>query len=153
MGSKCEVKINGKELSISGRIDENFAEYASAIPLYGDVNIHLKDLISVNSTGLREWILLMRKMSAAKICLFECPKLFIDQVNMVKGVLPSNAKIMSLYVPYFNEKNGTEKNVLFVAGEHFQNNQLMPFKKVTDDKGDEMELDVTESKYFKFIRG
>ncbi len=153
MGSKCEVKVNGKELSISGRIDENFAEHTSAIPLFGDVNIYLKELISINSTGLREWILLMRKMSAAKICLFDCPKLFIDQVNMVKGVLPSNAKIMSFYVPYFNEKNGTEKIVLFVVGEHFQNNQLMPFKKITDEKGDEMEVDVIEAKYFKFIKG
>ena len=29
----------------------------------------------------------------------------------------------------------------------------MPLKPVRDEKGDEMELDVSEAKYFKFIKG
>ena len=72
---------------------------------------------------------------------------------MVKDFIPSNARIMSFYVPYYNEANETEKNVLFVFNKDYTANQLMPLKPVHDDKGDEMELDVSEAKYFKFIKG
>lgn len=153
MGSKCEVFTDEKMIYIGGRIDELFYENISMIPLFGDVQFNFRDLVSINSSGLREWILLMRKMAAAKITVHECPKFLIDQINMVKGVLPSNAKVVSFYVPFFNEKNGTEKSVLFTLNKEFTENSVLPFPIIIDEKGDEMLIDVIETKYFKFIKG
>ena len=153
MASRCEIKLTDNYILLSGTIDETFFEITNSIPSSGEVNVNLKNLQSINSTGIREWIKLMQKMKAAKIHLFECPKAFIDQANMVKGFIPTNAKVMSFYVPYFNEKTETEKNVLFVLNEHYSAGQLHPLKKVVDDAGEEMEIDIVEAKYFKFIKG
>lgn len=152
MGSRCEVKNIDKVLYLSGRIDETFHEAIITTPDSGEVSFNLKGIVSINSTGIRAWILLMRKMQGAIIYFYECPRIFIDQANMVKGVLTENAKIMSFYVPYYNDKNGTEKNILFVLNHQYTANKLMPLEKVLDEKGDEMEMDVLESKYFKFIK-
>lgn len=153
MRSKCEVKVVDKVIFLSGRLDETFEIVKSSIPSSSELNINLKDLISINSSGVRQWILLMRQLKQAKILLFECPKIFVDQANMVKDFIPENAKIMSFYVPFYNEKNETEKSILFKLNEHYTAKEVLPLQKVVDDSGDEMEIDVIESKYFKFING
>ena len=153
MSSRCELKVVDKMIFVSGRIDDTFRETAEKLPLSGELNMNLKDLISINSSGIREWVVQMSKRSAAIIHLYECTKPFIDQVNMVKDFIPGNARIMSFYVPYYNEENETEKNVLFVYNKDYTADQVMPLKPVVDEKGDAMELDVSEAKYFKFIKG
>ena len=150
---RCEVKKIGNEYKIIGNIDESFGQFNSQIPTFGKVEINLKDLKSINSSGIREWIKLMLKMKPAQVYFYECPKVFIDQVNMVQGFCPENAKIMSFYVPYFNDQSESEKNVLFVHGQHYVDKKIQSLPKVVDDKGAEMEIDVVEAKYFRFIKG
>ena len=152
MACKCDIKIVDNVNYLSGRLDETFHLVADTIPSFGEVSFNLKEMTSVNSSGVRQWILLMRKMKAAQIYLYECPKVIVDQANMVKDFIPPNAKIISFYVPYYNEKNGTEKSVLFKLNQEYTTEKLLPLKKVIDEKGDEMEIDVVESKYFKFIK-
>ena len=71
---------------------------------------------------------------------------------MVDGFLPSNGKVLSFFVPYYNDENGSEKNVLYKYGQEFSEGTVTPPAKVVDDSGAEMEMDVIESKYFKFIK-
>ena len=153
MGYRCEVKQIDGIYFISGQLDKTFRVTVDAMAAEPFISINLKDLISINSGGIREWVMLMLKMKNSSIELFECPKVFIDQVNMVKDFVPSNVKIMSFYVPYYNEKSGVEKNVLFRLNHEYTPNKVLPFKKVFDDHGLELDLDVVESKYFKFILG
>ena len=47
---------------------------------------------------------------------------------------------------------GSEKNVLFRSGHEYKDGKVMPPNEVKDDSGEEMEMDVIESKYFKFIK-
>jgi len=151
--SRYEIKKEGNIFNITGSIDETFGQGTGSLPTSGKVDINLKGLKSINSTGIREWIKMMQKLKEAQISFFECPKVFIDQVNMVQGFAPENAKIMSFYVPYFNEENETEKSVLIVHGEHYQDGAIKALPKVVDEQGAEMEIDVVEAKYFKFIKG
>ena len=153
MGSKCSVKVIDGVIHLSGRIDETFELVAPTIPKSSEIHFNLRELASINSSGVRQWILMMRQLKLVKISLSECPKIFIDQSNMVKDFIPENAKILSFYVPYYNEKNESEKSILFVLNEHYSADSLFPLKKVIDEKGDEMEIDIIESKYFKFIKG
>ena len=82
----------------------------------------------------------------------QCPKVIVDQINMVDGFLPSNAKVNSFFVPYYHDDSGSEKNVLFRYGQEFSEASVNPPPEVKDDDGNAMEMDVIESKYFKFIK-
>jgi hypothetical protein len=53
-------------------------------------------------------------------------------------------------VPYYNEKAGTEKNVLYIFGKEFTD-YVKSLPTVKDESGEVMELDVVESSYFKFL--
>ena len=72
---------------------------------------------------------------------------------MVAGFLPDNGKVESFYVPYYCDATGAEKMVLFSEGKEFTGADVNPPEDVKDDDtGDEMELDVIEAKYFKFLQ-
>lgn len=145
--------VNGKaQVGITGSIDENFNQYTKNIPKTGEIEISLQSLKSINSTGIREWIKLMQSIPGAKISFTYCPKIFIDQVNMVSGFIPANSKVLSFYVPYYNEDLDRECLVLYKAGENFTDKSVQVQESYTDDKGNSFELDVVKSKYFKFIQ-
>lgn len=153
---KLEVKTNkaGDRLSLAlaGTIDED-ADF-SQIPLSGvsQIELQLGALKSINSCGIREWIKWMGTATSAQIVWHECPKVIVDQINMVDGFLPANGKVVSFYVPYYNEEAGSEKNVLFRFGTEFSEGQVNAPEAVKDEDGNVMDMDVIESKYFKFIK-
>ncbi len=70
---------------------------------------------------------------------------------MVLGFLPQGTRVESFFVPYYNEASGNEKMVLFINGREFKDGKVTPPATVNDDSGDPMEMDVIESKYFKFV--
>ena len=151
--SRCEIKKDGNDYILSGSIDETFGQATGELPTFGKYAINFKGLKSINSTGIREWIKLMQKLKTVQLSFSECPKVFIDQVNMIQGFAPANTKILSFYVPYFNELNECEKSILLVYGKHYADGKILELPKVLDEKGGEMEIDVVEAKYFKFIKG
>ena len=154
--AKFEVSIEktGKlaKVSISGVIDEDadFGPYSLAGIDHTD--LYLSQIKSINSCGIREWIKWINTAGVASIQYFECPKLIVDQINMVQGFLPAHAKVMSFYVPYFNEDSGSEKNVLFSYGTEFTEAGVQAPAAVVDEEGKPMEMDVIESKFFKFLK-
>jgi len=154
--NRCQVKSVKKndtvEFIFSGSIDESLANYLSVFPNVPTITMNLEEIISINSVGIREWINLMTKLATSKITLINCPKVFIDQVNMVKGFLPTNTHIESFYVPYFSETTNTEKKILFTKGKHFTDSSVNPEDTITDNAGNTYEIDVVVNKYFKFIK-
>lgn len=150
--TKSQMNGNTLQLTLSGTIDEDVD--FNQIPISGkpSVELILGGVKSINSCGIREWIKWMGTTAGAEVKWSECPKVIVDQINMVDGFLPANGKVISFYVPYFCEDSGSEKNVLFRYGTEFSENQVTPPASVKDDDGNEMEMDVIEAKYFKFIR-
>lgn len=153
---KLDVKMAkaGEKLTVNmaGTIDEDvdFAQFN--IAGNPQVEIELSGLKSINSCGIREWIKWMGSANGAQITFSNCPKVIVDQINMVDGFLPSAAKVASFFVPYYNDDSGSEKNVLFRFGTEFTESSVTPPASVKDEDGNEMEMDVIESKYFKFIK-
>lgn len=150
---QIELKIDGDKtmIRISGPIDEdlnfNQIELNSAA-----VVIDLAGVTSINSCGIREWCKWINQAATSnEIQLIHCPRIIVDQINMVEGFVPANGSIESFFVPYFNEDSGEEKNILFKKGEHFLKGKLMPPATVLDSQGHAMEMDVIEAKYFKFL--
>lgn len=147
--TKEGAKLN---LNIAGTIDED-ADF-SQIPIAGnsEIELNLQNLKSINSCGIREWIQWMGTAGSAKITFSLCPKVIVDQINMVDGFLPANGKVASFYVPYYNDDSGSEKNVLFTYGTEFSESSVNPPKDIKDEEGNPMEMDVIEAKYFKFLK-
>lgn len=144
---------NGKTiLVLSGQVDESFPQELHNIKPPAEMLINLDQVKMINSLGIREWIKFMGSMSATKIEFVNCPKIFIDQVNMVQGFIGSNCKIVSFYVPYFNEDANVEKNVLYSDGKEFGAGFLKVASSVVGEDGTELDIDVVEQKYFKFLK-
>lgn len=140
-------------IEVKGNIDEdanfNTIEFGAGAKFILDLN----DVATINSCGIREWIKWIRTAPAgSQLTYRHCPKVIIDQINMVAGFLPENARVESFYVPYYSDASGSEKMVLFSEGTHFKDRNVFPPEEVKDDTtGDAMEMDVIESKYFKFL--
>lgn len=154
--AKFDVKMNkaGDKLDVvmAGSIDEDADFTQLSLSGAGQIDIQMGGLKSINSCGIREWIKWMSTAPSATITFNECPKVIVDQINMVDGFLPGNAKVNSFFVPYYNDDSGSEKNVLFRLGTEFTETSVNPPAAVQDDEGNAMEMDVIESKYFKFIK-
>ncbi|MFP5519522.1 MAG: hypothetical protein ACLGGX_06435 [Bdellovibrionia bacterium] len=148
-----QVQSQGSKaiLTMSGSIDED-ADF-SLINLAGhsEVDMNLQNLKSINSCGIREWIKWLSGLQVGTIQLQNCPKIIVDQINMVDGFLPPQAKVLSFYVPYYNDDSGSEMNVLFRYGQEYSDGKLTPPESVKDEDGNELEMDVIQAKYFKFI--
>jgi hypothetical protein len=149
-----DIKQNGNQASIilAGIIDEDMDFSKIKIPGSTSIEIDLGGVKSINSCGIREWIKWIGEFRNVQIHLKNCPKIIVDQINMVQGFLPPSAKVMSFYVPYFNEDSGSEKDILFEYGKHYTEDSLNIPESVLDDEGNPMEIDVVESKYFKFLK-
>lgn len=154
--AKCEVQFdkNGSQakVKITGIIDEDVQLTDYSLKGLSLVEINLDHVRSINSCGVREWVKWLESAPSAQIKLVACPKVIIDQINLVAGFLPLNAKVQSFYVPYFNPDTDFEKIVLFREGVEFAGTQVNLPKAITDDKGNELEIDVVESKYFGFLK-
>ena len=154
--SKFDVKMNkaGEKLNVvlAGSIDEDADFTQLTLSGASQIEIEMAGLKSINSCGIREWIKWMSTAPAASITFNQCPKVIVDQINMVDGFLPGNAKVQSFFVPYYNDDSGSEKNVLFRLGTEFTETSVAPPPQVVDEEGNAMEMDVIESKYFKFIK-
>src|SRR4051794_39383264 len=55
----------------------------------------------MNSCGVREWILLMERISAATpIAFLNVNELFIEQANMIPGMFGKKGSVLSFMSPY-----------------------------------------------------
>lgn len=151
MTSKKEISGKNLKMVLGGILDEDADFKDIGVAGFDVIDIDLNDLKSINSCGIREWIKWLSTNSTAQIHFANCPKVIVDQINMVDGFLPKNASVKSFFVPYFNDELGSEKNVLYREGSEFTGNQIKHPASVKDDDGNDMEMDVIESKYFRFI--
>ncbi len=134
-------------------------EYSSALDgvevnAQFDLNLDLKDLTSINSLGIRNFHAWIYSIECQRLRLFHCPRVFVNQLNLVDGFLPPKTEIESFFVPYFSEKSGEETSVLFTKFLEYKSvagKTQISFPKISDSLGNPMELDVLEDTYFRFL--
>lgn len=153
---KFEIKVDkagaNAKVTVTGVIDEDVDFTPYTLSGSSGVEFHLGGIKSINSCGIREWIKWVGTAGSAGVQYFECPKIIVDQINMVQGFLPAQGKVMSFYVPFYSDDSGAEKNVLFTHGKEYNDQGLQAAPEVKDDSGAAMEMDVVEAKYFKFLK-
>lgn len=147
-------------LKFAGSIDED-ADFPSVdFSGVSTVRVDLNDVKAINSVGIRGWLDWIRPVSEkAKIELINCPKAMVFQFNMVNGFLPPGTNVLSFYVPFFCEKCDKEANILFTVGkEVIVNGTTLKIdagdkvKNACTEASCELEMDVTEAKYFQFLK-
>lgn len=154
MALELKIEKSGAtwDVELGGVIDEDadFAPYAlTGAP---GVTLKLSKVKSINSCGIREWIKWIGTAGGAAVTYVDCPKVIVDQINMVQGFLPPQGQVSSFFVPYFAEESGEEKAVIFSLGKEYTSDGEVSPPMIKDSTGQEMEMDVIEAKYFKFLK-
>tara|TARA_B100000749_G_scaffold280771_1_gene278574 strand:+ start:59662 stop:60135 length:474 start_codon:yes stop_codon:yes gene_type:complete len=117
------------------------------------LEIDFEAVASINSCGIREWIKWISELHGGLELIYKnCPKFIVDQINMIAGFLPDNGRVQSFYVPYYSEDSDREKMILFTEGKEYTSNSINAPETIQDESGEEMEIDVIESKYFRFLQ-
>jgi hypothetical protein len=147
---KAPPKIS---ISIKGSIDEDASFVVQDFSGCTSIIVDMGGITAINSVGIREWIKWIKEFpTTATLTVAKCPKIIVDQINMVSGFLPPGAIVESFFVPYFADDSGEEQMVLFTNGKEFKDGNLTPPQGIKDSTGAEMEMDVIEAKYFKFLK-
>ena len=141
-------------LSLTGLVDESaafpkieFGEAKIAIIVWSGVTL-------INSCGIREWVKWLGTFpQGVRIAYAHCPRIIVDQINMVDGFLPKGGTTLSFFVPYYCNDCSAVTNLLFTNGKEFTGSNIAAPETVKCSKcGKVAELDVMESKYFKFLK-
>lgn len=122
-------------------------------PEVKEVQIEFKREVTFNSLGIREWITWISPLSKdtnLKIKLFGCPVSMVQQMNLLAGFLPSQAEVVSFYIPFYSDETDESEWVLATQGKEIQGKKLS-ISAPKDSTGKEMELDVKPDIYFKFL--
>lgn len=162
-GFKVSKKIDENmktRLQIDGSMDEH-SDYTSIETHFTDeVVFDFNNVEHINSTGIKHWVQWVARIADEnpnlKFVFVNCPKPVVDQINMVDGFLPKGSSVKSFKVPYFCEVCDKDVTCTFVFGREFQMKDgkmslTIPANKC--DRSDcEMEPDVVEQKYFRFLK-
>jgi hypothetical protein len=143
-GSKIIVKL-------SGRLDERAIlkpiETASGTVL----EIDLGELGSLNSNGIRLWILWAHGLEeAVEVSLVHCPSNFLSMAGLLKNALPNRFNIRSISVPYFCEKCEQAFNTPLELKKS-QRPESIPEHALCPKCGIEANLDMEPDIFFRFL--
>lgn len=122
--------------------------------------VDLNQVTYINSIGVKNWVLWILRMPLNfTLRLQNCTPLLINQINTVKGFLPTKFAIESLYVPYRCDRCSQEQMILLKEGKDFQfasagkpSKYTLPETVPCSCQPKQIAgLDVLESKYFHFL--
>jgi hypothetical protein len=162
MALKVASDIKGTEqlLTFEGSIDEDVADITAPQASMASYIIDLNGITLINSIGIRTWCEWIQRFPAGKpIRLKRVPKAVVTQINSVKGFLPVDAKVESVYLPLFCDKCEKQSNVLVeckgmavVSKEAIAAVLKGSLSAICKESACESEPDVNLERYFNFNR-
>ncbi len=140
-------------LTFAGSIDEDAKlPDPATLQASAEITVDMGGEQAINSCGVREWVKWVKAVPpSAKLIYVNSPKVIVDQMNMIGGLLPKGTVIKSFQVPYFCESCKQAHNMTFNEGKEFQGKTAKPPELTCPKCGSPMELDIIEAKYFKFL--
>ncbi|MGE4130829.1 MAG: lipid asymmetry maintenance protein MlaB [Bdellovibrionales bacterium] len=156
MGKEFKCYITGTDrllVRLVGDLNEFADLRAAGLPSSPSVEVDLSELRTINSAGIREFLAWTSKIKNKDLSFSHCPKFFIDQVNMIAGLIPSQTKIVSFYVPFYCAELDKEKVAFYRSGLEFSVEQGIPQIRhpVMEETNHKYVLDVDERSFFKFL--
>lgn len=156
MSFKVKQETQGDKilLKFCGQIDEE-ASFPACESWPGPVVVDLAEVTAINSIGIRSWIMWFDGMKSTHFQFINCPRALVMQMNMVEGFLPPKVEVLTMEVPFFCEECDKEIEVLFEVGKQIQIEggqvRLDYDPSTVCGAGCEVELDVNEAKFFRFL--
>ncbi|WP_374033821.1 hypothetical protein ACES2I_14355 [Bdellovibrio bacteriovorus] len=117
------TKVNGStiEIALEGPISEKTALFELNIQNYKEIKLNMSKVTFINSIGVKNWILWTCRVPAdAKLSLEECPFVIVNQVNIVHGFLPKNARVISFHAPFLCEDCSHEHVIKLSENVHYK---------------------------------
>lgn len=142
-------------------IGESCSIYAMSFEGVEQINLDFSKVNYINSIGVKHWVQWMMKVESSdlnRVTLKCCHPMIVNQVNSVIGFINKKCDVLSFYVPFYSDETSEEKLVLLERDSHYvpatgsQPMKLDLPEAPKDRKGNEMELDVIEEKYFRFLQ-
>lgn len=153
MSSNCVLEKIEKDgrcvIRLQGSIDEDFDGQMLLNEGSAKIFIDFNKVSKINSCGVREFIDVLGQISDKTLYYVNCPRILVDQINMVKGFITDKSFVLSFYAPYFCEETDEDHMVLFKAAD------ITDFSKAPvakDSNGNDLVFDDFEEKYFKFLK-
>jgi ABC-type transporter Mla MlaB component len=153
--AKIEVNKanNVLQLTISEEVTggENFPSIDSDV---NTIEINLDQLQSINSSGIKAWINWKEENlenHQNQVIVHNCPECFVEQLNILSGMIPAHSQIKSFKVPYYDEDDDEIVQITLVAGEHYKGSEVM-VKDFIEQDGKKLEIDVDTEDYFNFLK-
>lgn len=156
---KVDARPGKTHLVFAGPIDENVQLPNIGFP--AALSIDLKDVTYINSIGIKMWIDWITPLGEKMNVEFHnCPKAVVLQMNMVKNFLPKNSTVVSFFLPLFCEACDREESILLKTAEDISvamGDRINILKDLPEAVGCgrgeacEIEMDVIEKKYFRFL--
>lgn len=138
-------------ITLGGNIDEDSKFKIPEFAGIEQIHFDMMDIKIINSCGIRDWVQWLDIFPANLNFYFRnCPQVFIEQVNLIEGMLPKNGFILSFMVPYYQEEKGLLEFVIFEKNRDFPSGKLELPEEMTIN-GDVYELDVISNRYLKFL--
>lgn len=143
------AKSEGKNVVfLHGVIDEDTV-FDEIQKLEGPIILNFKDVTSVNSCGIRNWVNFLKSLSGSQIYYQECPPLIVRQMNMVPSFV-GHAHVLSVFAPYICDNCEQEKLVLI--GEDLFDKEMEESFPCTACNQGAMELDGHPKQYMAFAK-
>ncbi len=154
-GDKTEPVV-----SIFGPFNGETAVDLSGLAGLDTVVFDLEGLTRINSLGVRQWSTVMtafRKSNPdAVIFLKNCPRFFIETMNMIYEFVPGPFAVESFRMPFYCDACDESAECIAIRGQHYHEMQdpceNVDIGEVLCPKcGAPMEEDFVGSSYFKFL--
>lgn len=137
-------------LQMAGRLSEEADLKNIDVSSAEVIRIDLANLANLSSLGVRSWMQWVNGIDRGKnITLENCPKVFVNMVNLVHNMVPAHLHIKSIGIPYFCTKCGNS----FCENMELTENlpQSLSESKPCANCGADAELDTLPEKYFRFL--
>lgn len=149
----CQIETQEVDSSFNiilfGDIDGNFPNIVLEYELkrtFQVINLVLENLRFINSTGIKLFVKYLNQLETP-VHIYNAPSVFIDQCNLIIGLISPKRCIKSLYLPYYDEGNDDTVSVL----EWVSNIQDKKAPEKKSETGDILTFDRKEELFFKFI--
>lgn len=133
---------------LSGKIDEDFRQKDIDVSNSSKIVFNFKDVLMINSCGVREWIGLLKTIpSNIELAYEECKPIIVTQMNIIAGFVIPGMRVISFYAPYFDPSDESETMHLIKTSE------LTSIPPVLKNKnGETLDFDAHPEKYFHFLK-
>lgn len=138
-----------------GIMDED-ALYDEIKEQTGPLCFNFKEVISINSIAIRNWVNFVNELKGMRLFFEECPPLIVRQMNMVPS-FKGHAEVRSVQLNYACTNCDHEELLTFdgngqgLATGQVSEKQLPPEKPCENCKKGQLEFDESVEEYFAFL--